>query len=128
MYQVLSQQITDGVEWIIAEGAHVYVDILGTMTRFSHGDSIGYQGGIGGITIPVNKAIAQWSKARHADLDCFGHHHTTLAGKQFLSNGSVIGYGPYSLEIKAAYEPAQQTFALIDAKRGRTAVWPICLQ
>jgi hypothetical protein len=78
-----------------------------------------------GIDIPVKKAIAQWNKARQADLDVFGHFHQRKDGGNFLSNGSNIGYNSFALSIKADYEaPAQQLF-MIDKKRGRTCTWPV---
>lgn len=128
LYRVLAESITEGVEWHVADGYHVYVDVYDRALRFHHGDAIGFQGGVGGITIPVNKKIAEWNKARPAYLDVFGHHHTSLAGKNFVSNGSLIGYGPYSVKIGAAYEAPSQTLFLLDAKRGRTAVWPILVE
>ena len=84
-----------------------------------------YQGGVGGIFIPVNKAIAQWNRFKKAYLDIFGHFHQFIDGGNFICNGSIIGYGPFSLLIKAAYEPPRQSFLLIDKNRGKTIVAPI---
>lgn len=112
-------------QFIIPEGPHSYMDIYGMMLRFHHGHMVKFGGGIGGIDIPVKKAIAQWNKARHADLDVFGHFHQRKDGGNFISNGSNIGYNPFALSIKADYEaPAQQLF-MIDKKRGRTCTWPV---
>ena len=84
-----------------------------------------YQGGVGGIYIPVNKSIAQWSKAKHADLDIFGHFHQLRDGGNFLCNGSMIGYNAFALSIKADFEEPKQILTLIDKRRGRTCTWPI---
>jgi hypothetical protein len=65
----------DGVEWEVAEGAHLYADIKGHAVRLHHGSGIRYQGGVGGISIPLNKAIASWNEGRRADLDILGHWH-----------------------------------------------------
>jgi hypothetical protein len=62
-----------------------------------------------------------------ADLDVFGHHHTQVQGQRWVSNGSLIGYGPYSIKIKAPFEPPRQTYFLLDEERGRTGTWPIVL-
>jgi hypothetical protein len=126
LYRILEKTVT-GVEWQIADGYHVYLDVFGRTIRLHHGDNIAYQGGVGGITISVEKAIANWNKARVADLDIFGHHHTQQQNPKWVANGSLIGYGPYSLAIKAPFEPPQQTFFLLDSKRGRTGTWPIFL-
>ena len=113
------------VRFIITEGAHTYLEIYGRQIRFLHGHDIKYSGGVGGITIPVNKAIAQWDKARPAFLTCFGHFHQKFDGGNFLANGSMIGYNAFALSIKASAEPPAQQLCLIDSKRGKTGVFPI---
>jgi len=113
------------ITFIIPEGMHSYVQVYDTTIRFHHGHAVKYGGGVGGIYIPVNKAIAQWSKARHADLDVFGHFHQMRDGGNFLCNGSLIGYNAFALSIKADFEQPKQTLFLIDKKRGRTCTWPI---
>lgn len=116
------------VKFIIPTGYHSYLDLYGLKIRFHHGHSIRYGGGVGGIYISVNKAIAQWNKAFHADLDVFGHFHQMRDGGNFLCNGSLIGYSSFALSIKADYEKPKQTLFLVDSKRGRTACWPILLE
>jgi hypothetical protein len=116
------------VKFIIPTGYHSYLDIYGTKIRFHHGHSIRYGGGVGGIYIPVNKAIAQWNKAFRADLDVFGHFHQMRDGGNFICNGSLIGYSSFALSIKADFEKPKQTLFLVDSKRGKTCVWPILLE
>jgi hypothetical protein len=113
------------VKFIIPDGPHSYMDVYGQTIRFQHGHMVKYQGGVGGIYIPVNKAIAQWNKARKADLDVFGHFHQLRDGGNFICNGSMIGYNSFALSIKADYEPPKQALFLLDKKRGRTCTWPI---
>ena len=113
------------VTFIIPEGMHSYLKIYDTTIRFHHGHAVKYGGGVGGIYIPVNKAIAQWNKGRHADLDVFGHFHQLRDGGNFICNGSMIGYNSFALSIKADYEMPKQVLFLIDQKRGRTCTWPI---
>lgn len=113
------------VEMLIADGMHSYIDVYDTKIRFHHGHTIRYVGGVGGITIPVYKAIAQWNRARKVDLDVFGHFHQLRDGGNFICNGSMIGYNAFALSIKADYEPPKQALFLIDKKRGRTCTWPI---
>jgi hypothetical protein len=115
------------VEWHIADGYHLLLDVYGKTIRFHHGDGLKYQGGVGGITIPVNKAIAQWNIAIRADLDVFGHWHQSIQNPAWVCNGSLIGYNAYSVAIKAAFEPPSQTFFLFDKRYGRTGTFPIFL-
>lgn len=114
--------------FLVADGYHSYVRYFDGAyeVRFHHGHQINYQGGVGGITVPVNKAIAQWNKARKVDLDVFGHFHTRFDGGNFISNGSLIGYNAYAVSIKGSYEPPSQTFFLINKEYcSKTMVAPI---
>lgn len=127
MYHILADAFTEVVEFRIVESYFNTVQVFGRNIRFSHGDYIKYGGGIGGITIPVNKAISQWNKSQHADLDVFGHWHQTKADSHWVSTASLIGYNAFSVAIKADYEPPQQTFFLFEKRRGRTVTAPITL-
>jgi hypothetical protein len=126
MYHMMKDDVP-GVEWLIADGYFLFLDVYDRTFRIHHGDNIQYQGGIGGLTIPCEKALASWNKSKPVYMDIFGHHHTAQQNPRWISNGSLIGYGPYSLAIKAGFEAPQQTFFLLDSKRGRTGTWPIFL-
>lgn len=123
LYKILQKMYSSDprIQFVIADGIHLYLDIFGRVVRFHHGDAMKYQGGIGGLSIPIKKAIGDWNKARRADLDVFGHWHTTIDDAQFISNGSGMGYGPYALQIKAAFERPTQSYALLDKERWITA-------
>jgi len=128
LYSILSAQLAgDDLEWVVADSYLSFVPVYGKTIRFHHGDGLKYQGGIGGLTIPTEKAIASWNKAKVADLDVFGHWHTQQQNPKWVSNGSLVGYNAYAVSIKAAYEPPQQTFFLFDKQRGRTITAPIIL-
>lgn len=88
------------------------------MVRMIHGYEVKYGGGVGGITVPVNKALAQWDKAIKADLTLMGHFHQFMDGGRFLVNGSMVGYGTYSQFIKAEFEEPRQAFFTIHARGG----------
>ena len=132
MYLML-QDYFDGekrIKFIVQPGYHSYVSFFEGMydVRFHHGHQINYQGGVGGITIPVNKAIAQWNKAKPVNLDVFGHFHTKFDGGNFVSNGSMIGYNPYAVSIKASFEkPCQQFFLVNREYAEKTVVAPVFL-
>lgn len=115
------------VRFQISEGYHNYLRVFNKTIRFHHGHQIRYYGGVGGIYIPVNKAIARWNTIKKADLDVFGHFHQQRDDNRFICNGSLVGYNAYAVSIKAEYERPQQTFFLIDQKRGKTIVAPILL-
>lgn len=116
------------VKFLISEGYHSYIDVYNYKIRFHHGHAISYSGGIGGITIPTGKAIAQWNKVCKVDLDCFGHYHSMFDGGNFIANGSLIGYNSFALAIKASYEVPKQAMFLIDKKRFKTIVAPILFE
>jgi len=115
------------VRWDIAEGYLGYLDLEGFVIRYHHGHEIRYQGGVGGIAVPVNKAIAAWNRNRPAHLDVFGHWHQWgwLRGK-YVSNGSLIGINAYGLRIKAEAEAPCQSFLVVDhGRREVTRAVPI---
>lgn len=114
------------VTFMISDGYLSYLSVFNNFTiRFHHGHAVKYGGGVGGLTIPVNKAIAQWQKLKHADLDCFGHFHQFFDGGNFICNGSLIGYNSFAVMIKGGFERPKQAFFLIDKNRGKTVVCPI---
>lgn len=117
------------VRFEVAKGYHVFLRVHEMTMRFHHGDAIMGNGGVGGITIPVNKALAQWDKAIKADMDCMGHHHQEIVLPRAVMNGSLIGWNPFGNWIKAAFEKPSQTFFLMSAeRRRRTAIFPIFLE
>jgi transposase-like protein len=120
-----SQVWHPGVSWQIARGYFNYVDVQGYTCRFHHGEQMKYQGGSGGITIPVNKAIHQWNLSKRADYDIFGHWHQYLETWRWTSCGCLVGYGPYAMSIKAEYQEPTQTMIVIDKTRGKTMSIPI---
>lgn len=95
--------------------------------RAMHGYEVKYNGGVGGLTIPLNKKIAKWDTGRRVNLTVLGHFHQKFDGGNFLVNGSLIGYNEFAQAIGAQYEPPQQVFYLIDARGGgqKTVVAPI---
>lgn len=113
------------VQFLADESAHQYAEIYDFNLHFHHGDETNYNGGVGGITIPLNKATAQWDKARRCDYHHFGHWHTYMDTGQIVVNGSVIGFNGYAMSIKATPEDPQQFFYLLDSKRGKTCKSPI---
>lgn len=116
------------VQFQIATGYHNYIQLFGFTYRGHHGDNIRYMGGVGDVDIPLNKAIAQWNKARKADVDVLGHWHSRKASRNFVINGSLIGYNAYSVAIKANYEPPTQSFFMVHPRWNKTVEAPIYLE
>ena len=129
IYKWLSDIFKDEprVQFDIAGGQMLIADIVGRRIRFHHGDLIRYQGGVGGITIPLNKAIAQLNKALPVHLDIIGHWHQFLSGRNYLVNGSLIGYNAFAQYIKAEFEEPKQVFVLVDRDREESFMGKIVL-
>lgn len=127
MYRHLQATYADNprVEFVVSPGYHTYLPVYDELIRFHHGHAIRYAGGVGGIYIPVHKAVANWNRAKTATLDVFGHFHQRVDGGNFLCNGSLIGYNGFAVSIKAPFEKPTQTLFLMDKKRGRTCTWPV---
>ena len=107
---------------------HQYIKVYGKKIRVHHGHAMSFGGGVGGITIPINKAIAQWNKMTPVWLDIFGHFHQHFDGGNFVANNSLIGYSPYAIRIKASPSKPSQAFFLIHKKYGKIMNTPIAVE
>jgi hypothetical protein len=127
MYQQIAVNFAKDkrVEVLADPSGHQYTRVYDFDLHFHHGDETKYQGGVGGIVIPLNKAVNEWNKARHAHYHHFGHWHQYIDTGNIVVNGSLIGFNPYAMSIKASPEPPQQAFYLLDSKRGKTCKSPL---
>lgn len=130
MYHTLAREERNAnVDWQIATGHLGYVDLDGFILRTTHGHSIRYAGGVYGLALPASKAIAAWDVSRRADLTIFGHYHNWgwLRGARYVSNGSVIGYSPYAVFIKANSNerPCQGLVVIDHGRREVTKAYPL---
>lgn len=127
LYQFIKNRYIDNpaIDIQVAEGYFCYVDVYGLTIRFHHGQNIRYMGGVGGIHIPLNKAIAQWDKFKRADLDVLAHWHSRQSSNKSVINGSLIGYNPFAIKIKAEFEKPCQTFFLLHPEKGKTIEAPV---
>jgi len=128
------------VQFQIADGYHSFLRIPGMgknegnefLIRLHHGHHISYGGGVGGITIPVLKAISNWNTQaayRNVNLDVFGHFHQYINYGSFVCNGSLIGYNAYANSIKASFERPQQAFFMVSRKEmAKTMSTPIFVE
>lgn len=127
LYHMLQQELSDPIfEWHLPESELGYIEVLGKRIRAFHGHQVNYQGGVGDITIPVNKAIQKWDKTTKADWNLMHHYHSYWMPTRNCSlNGSLCGWNSYAASIGAPFEPPTQTFHLLDSKRGFTTRMPI---
>lgn len=127
LYKMLADAFKDEprVEFIIAQGSQLYYEVYGRVIRYTHGDETKYGGGVGGITIPIYKALSRWDTVRKADLTVMGHYHQRTNLNDLIINGSLIGFGPYSLSIGARFEPPVQDLSVLGSKRFRGMSMPM---
>ena len=127
MYQSLRRHYRhqDRLEWRISDGNILYVEVLGRLLRFHHGDAIRYQGGIGGLTVPLTKWQLRQDQGIAADHSFFGHFHQLTMGTGWSVNGSLIGPTAYGLKLGFAPERPQQLLRFLDSERGWTGAFPV---
>ena len=127
LYQTLKRDFKKyaNVEFKVAEGPYTIQRIFGIDVRFHHGHFARYNGGIGGLAIPVLRKVAQMNTIEKADLDVIGHFHSMQVFSNVIINGSLVGSNGFSMACGFPYEPPQQTFFLIDSKYGRSMITPI---
>ena len=113
------------VTFDLPAGVFSYFQVYDRWVRHSHGDHLKYGGALGGLTNPINRAVARMNLARKADLDVFGHWHSYQDNGSWIVNGSTVGFGTFSEWIHAPYERPQQAWALLDSKRWRSLSAPI---
>ncbi len=124
MYQFLKKDHPN-LTWSITEGYFTYLKVYDQVLRFHHGDRVKWNGGVGGITIPLNRFIARVNTQRVANLDVLGHFHTLGYGGNHLTNGSLIGPSAYSVHTGCTSERPQQGFLVIDSEHGFSTFSPI---
>lgn len=117
----------DNVEFIIAESEFIYLNLFGYINKFSHGDHFHYQGGIGGLEIPLKKWILRENVVIKTDMSWIGHWHQYIVLNKVRVNGSLIGYNSYARAFGFEPEPPKMQFQLLDKKRGYTLNNPIIL-
>jgi hypothetical protein len=117
----------ENVEFIIPESEFIYMDLFGYINKFSHGDHFKYQGGIGGIEIPLKKWVLRENSVIKTDMSWIGHWHQYIVLNKVRVNGALIGYNSYARAFGFEPEPPKMQFQLLDKKRGFTLNNPIIL-
>jgi hypothetical protein len=106
-----------------------YLTIYDKVFRFFHGHQIKFKGGIGGVTVPLYKAIHRWNSNIHAyyNFMCDKHTYSTPTPDCQI-NGSLKGYDAFAVSHGFGYQPPLQSFTLMDSKRGITIKAPIFVE
>lgn len=127
MYNTLKRDFRDydKVTVVVPESPYIIQEIYGIRVRFHHGHCARYNGGIGGLAVPILRKTAQMNTIEKADLDVIGHFHSMQVFNNVIINGSLVGSNGYSIALGFPFEPPQQTFFLIDSKYGRSMITPI---
>jgi hypothetical protein len=125
MYATLAREFATEprVHFEVTQSAHQYAQVYGETIHFHHGDDINYQGGVGGIAVPLMRQLSRWDEVRPSRLHCVGHFHQRRSFRRALVNGSLIGLSAYGM--KFGFEPPEQSFALLDSKRWLCCETPI---
>jgi hypothetical protein len=106
------------VRFILPDSSFLFLpNIYGRTIRFLHGDVFRYQGGIGGLTIPLFRALGRWETFKHADLTCLGHWHQRICLPNIMVNGSLIGFNTYAADIGASFEAPVQSMRMLLPER-----------
>lgn len=92
-------------------------DVYGRTIRATHMDAFRYGGGVGGITVPLFRALARWETVKRADLTIGGHWHQRICLPNVMVNGSLIGFNAYAMGIGASFEHPVQSMRMLDAHR-----------
>jgi hypothetical protein len=127
LYSILKDDFAkEKIEWTIPDSEVAEVDVYDKMIRIVHGHQIKFQGGVGGLTVPLNKYVMRMDQIKKAFYN-FVHHYHNLSYPTVRTtvNGSIVGYDPYAMSIGCSYEPPMQSFQLLDSKWGMTIKAPI---
>jgi hypothetical protein len=116
------------VTFKIAKGYHNILELQGHKVRFHHGDALKGGGGIGGITVPARKKIAQWNKQERVLFDVFGHFHQFIDMWDMVTIGCLIGYNEYALELACDFQEPTQALIVVDKSHGKVLATPIFVQ
>jgi hypothetical protein len=130
IYEWLKQELSSNtVDFRIPKSPLSYRKYWDYTIRMIHGHQIKYQGGIGGMTVPLNRMLAKWDQSISADCTLIGHFHSLIDHGRALVNGSLCGWTGYAQWIGASPEPPQQWFQLLTNFKGgrRTLRAPLML-
>lgn len=129
LYKTLEMDFKDyeTVKFVVSKAPYVIQRIFNVYVRFHHGHAARFNGGIGGLAVPVIRKTQQMNTIEHANLDVIGHFHSAQMFSNVIVNGSLVGSNGYSMALGLPHDIPKQMYFEIDSKYGRTTVKPICI-
>ncbi len=106
------------LKFILPTSQFTYLDdVYGRTIRSLHGDVFKYGGGVGGITVPLFRALPRWDSVKRADLTIMGHWHQRICLPNVMVNGSLIGYNAYAMGGGFGFEDPVQSMRILEPNR-----------
>ena len=129
LYKDIEQTLTllglTKFEFVIPEGDLAYLDIYGKKILFAHGFQFKTAGGVGGIYPSMLRWFGKMNQVIKIDKAFIGHYHTSIYTKEVCVNGSLKGYDAFAMGHGLPYEEPQQTYVILNEKRGFIFYSPI---
>lgn len=115
------------VVWDAGDVAHQYVDVYDRTVHLTHGDTVRFAGGVGGLSVPLNKRVPKWDNVRRSALNVIGHFHQLRDLQHTIVNGTLRGYSEHDMDEGYDFEEPQQGFFLLDSKKWKCGLLPLWL-
>jgi hypothetical protein len=127
LYNLLKQDFNDSLfEWYAPDSDICEFQVYDKKIRSLHGWQVKSGGGIGGLTIPLNKYILRMDQISKCDYNLMHHYHSlSYPTANCTLNGSLCGYDTFAMQIGASFQKPMQSFQLLDKNRGFTIKAPI---
>ena len=127
LYNLLKQDFSDSMfEWYAPDSDICEFQVFNKRIRSLHGWQVKSGGGIGGLTIPLNKYILRMDQISKCDYNLMHHYHSlSYPTANCTLNGSLCGYDTFAMQIGASFQKPMQSFQLLDKNRGFTIKAPI---
>lgn len=129
LYRNIEQTLTlmglTKFKYIIPEGDLAYIDIYGKKILFAHGFQFRSSGGVGSIYPAMLRWFGKMNQVIKIDKAFLGHWHSSIYTKEVCINGSLKGYDAFAMGHGLPYEVPQQTYVILNEKRGFIFYTPI---
>lgn len=112
-------------QFVIPESEFAYIDVYGKKLLFAHGHQFRTAGGIGGIYPSMLRWYSKMNQTIKIDKAFIGHYHTSIYTKEVCVNGSLKGFDAFAMGHGLAFEEPQQTYVILNEKRGFIFYSPI---
>lgn len=113
------------VKFVTPESEFAYLDVYGKKVLFAHGHQFRTAGGIGGIYPSMLRWYSKMNQTIKIDKAFIGHYHTSVYTKEVCVNGSLKGFDAFAMGHGLAFEAPQQTYVILNEKRGFIFYSPI---